>query len=358
MFRALFLSLLCAAASAQTPPAPAAASVTGQIRAIIDEYETNVRANTQKIIDAKTEAERDQYRATVPSAAPYATRVLKIVEDHAADPASAAGVTWLITQAAAFPEYEKALNLLATTHATLAGIAPAVKSLEYQPLEKTEPILRAVREKNPNAEEKAAATYALGMQYFRLAEAAPTPEKADEAKKQAMDLFQDIVANYGQVTIQGFPIADQAGRVLFEMGNLSLGSEVPEIDGKDVDGTGFKLSDYRGKYAVLMFWGGWCHACHGIIPLVNQFVNEMGGKPVVVLGINTDIPDEARKAYQDYKVNFRNWSDGTTSGPITTLFNLRNFPTFYLIGPDGKIVLKQTSIEAIREKLKDLPAAP
>lgn len=351
-FRILLFSLICSLVHAQTQ------SAGEQIHVVIDEYETNVRANTQKIIDAKTEEERDKYRATVPSAAPYATRVLKIVEAHNADPTSAAGVSWLITQAAAFPEHARALEMLATTHVTSAGIAPAVKSLEYQPLEKAEPILRTIREKNPNLEEKAAATYALGMQYFRQAEASPTPEKAGEARRQSMDLFQDIAANYSQITIQGFPIADQAGRMLFEMGNLSVGSEVPEIDGKDVDGTGFKLSDYRGKHIVLMFWGGWCHACHGIIPLVNQFVNEMQGKPVVVLGINTDIPDEARKAYQDYNVNFRNWSDGTTSGPITTLFNLRNFPTFYLIGPDGKIVLKQTSIEAIREKLKDLSPAP
>jgi len=329
-----------------------AETVQEQIRAVIDEYENNVRANTQKIIAATTEEERAKYRATVPSAGPYATRVLGLVQEHVSDPGSAVGVSWLITQAAAFPEFDQALQLLATLHLTSSGIAPAVKALEYQPLEKVESILRDVREKNPNAEEKAAATYALGMQYFRRFEAALSPEQAEKAKVQAMDCFQDIIANYGQTTIQGFPIADQAGRMLFEMGNLSVGSEVPEIDGQDVDGSAFKLSDFRGQYVVLMFWGGWCHACHGVIPQVNQFVTDMRGKPVVILGINTDIPNEARQAYQDYQVNFRNWSDGTTSGPITTLFNLRNFPTFYLVGPDGKIVLKQTSIEAIKETMK------
>jgi hypothetical protein len=50
-------------------------------------------------------------------------------------------------------------------------------------------------------------------------------------------------------------------------------------------------------------------------------------------------------------VNFRNWSDGTTGGPITTLFNLRNFPTIYLIDPTGVVRLKNTSIDAVREKL-------
>ncbi|HEY1085065.1 MAG TPA: TlpA disulfide reductase family protein [Prosthecobacter sp.] len=345
---------------ASPSPAPAAAEggVAPRIQALIDQYETSVRANTQKMIDAKTEEERAKYRSTIPSAGPYAARVLRLVEASPADPGSAVGINWLVTQALAFPEAQTALQLLGSTHAASAGIAPAVKALEYQPAEKALPLLKTIREKNSHAEEKAAALYALGMQHFRQFDAALSPQQAEAAKAQAMDCFQEIVSHHGQTTIQGFPIADQDGRKLFEMTNLSVGSEAPEIDGKDVDGTAFKLSDQRGQHVVLMFWGGWCHACHGVIPLVNQFVTDMQGqkKPVTVLGINTDIPDEARQAYKTYKVNFRNWSDGTTSGPITTLFNLRNFPTFYLVGPDGKIVLKQTSIEAIREKLKDLPA--
>jgi hypothetical protein len=41
----------------------------------------------------------------------------------------------------------------------------------------------------------------------------------------------------------------QAG---FEVGDLA-----PEIVGNDVDGSEFKLSDYRGKVVVLDFWGDW-----------------------------------------------------------------------------------------------------
>lgn len=37
-----------------------------------------------------------------------------------------------------------------------------------------------------------------------------------------------------------------------EVGNLA-----PEINGKDMDGVAFKLSDYRGKVVMLDFWGDW-----------------------------------------------------------------------------------------------------
>ncbi len=38
---------------------------------------------------------------------------------------------------------------------------------------------------------------------------------------------------------------------------LAIGREAPEIEGNDVDGVPFKLSDYRGKIVVLDFWGNW-----------------------------------------------------------------------------------------------------
>lgn len=39
--------------------------------------------------------------------------------------------------------------------------------------------------------------------------------------------------------------------------DLEIGKVAPEIQGKDVDGKSFKLSDYRGKVVVLDFWGDW-----------------------------------------------------------------------------------------------------
>lgn len=58
---------------------------------------------------------------------------------------------------------------------------------------------------------------------------------------------------------------DRAGRTfgamaeapLFEIRNLSVGATAPEIEGNDLDGVAFKLSDYRGKVVVLDFWGHW-----------------------------------------------------------------------------------------------------
>jgi hypothetical protein len=52
---------------------------------------------------------------------------------------------------------------------------------------------------------------------------------------------------------------DRGGKETPESGNvgLNIGQVAPEIEGEDLEGKHFKLSDYRGKVVVLDFWGNW-----------------------------------------------------------------------------------------------------
>ncbi|HBJ83805.1 MAG TPA: hypothetical protein DDZ88_08050 [Verrucomicrobiales bacterium] len=340
------LLLLLVSAAAQEPVAPLAA----QIRGLIDEYENSVRANTQKIIAATTEEEKNKYRSSIPSAGPCATKMMQLVQANLDQPEVVKAVSWLVTGAANFPEGQEALKMLGTTFADRKGIAEAVKQLEYHGLP-AEPLLKAVIEKNTHREEKAAALYALGAIHFKNFDASADRVSGEASKNKALECFQQLNTDYAEVTIQGFKLADFTAKMLFEMTNLQVGCEAPEIEGKDAEGVSFKLSDYRGKHVIVIFWGGWCHACHGILPLMNQAAAQLKDKNVVVLGVNTDIESEAKKALADHQVAFRNLLDNTTSGPNTSLYNLRNFPTLYLIDPKGLIAIKNGSLDAMMNQM-------
>jgi cytochrome oxidase Cu insertion factor (SCO1/SenC/PrrC family) len=58
----------------------------------------------------------------------------------------------------------------------------------------------------------------------------------------------------GQQNKQGSPAKSppSTATVGLEVGNLA-----PEIEGEDIDGVKFKLSDYRGKVVLLDFWATW-----------------------------------------------------------------------------------------------------
>jgi len=48
------------------------------------------------------------------------------------------------------------------------------------------------------------------------------------------------------------PNAKTAPQIGIQVGNKAL-----EIEGEDIQGNKFKLSDYRGKVVMLDFWGNW-----------------------------------------------------------------------------------------------------
>ena len=74
----------------------------------------------------------------------------------------------------------------------------------------------------------------------------------ESAHKRAHDLFVKVQSDFPDSKA-----AKQAGSGLFELEHLQIGMTVPEIEGTDVEGAPFKLSEYRGKVVVLDFWGNW-----------------------------------------------------------------------------------------------------
>ncbi len=52
-------------------------------------------------------------------------------------------------------------------------------------------------------------------------------------------------------------LVERAKGNLFEIEHLQIGMVAPDIEGEDLHGETFRLSDYRGNVVVLDFWGDW-----------------------------------------------------------------------------------------------------
>jgi hypothetical protein len=79
----------------------------------------------------------------------------------------------------------------------------------------------------------------------------------DELLHEAEKLFERTIAEYGDVTASRGTLGQMAQATLFELHHLVVGKAAPDIEGEDIDGKKFKLSDYRGKIVLLDFWGHW-----------------------------------------------------------------------------------------------------
>lgn len=77
----------------------------------------------------------------------------------------------------------------------------------------------------------------------------------DHAMAEVETLLEEAVSKYADVKVpDSTTVGERAGAELFEVRNLRVGKEAPDIEGDDQDGTRFKLSDYRGKVVLLDFW--------------------------------------------------------------------------------------------------------
>ena len=128
---------------------------------------------------------------------------------------------------------------------------------------------KKLQKQSPHKPVQAAAKYGLIGMYqnmFRYQEYAKKnpdmdiPEFIAQFDADSVDmeeLYQDLADNYGELSYGNRNYKELAERALFEIRYLSIGKVAPDIEGSDLDGEDFKLSDYRGKVVVLDFWGDW-----------------------------------------------------------------------------------------------------
>jgi hypothetical protein len=189
-------------------------------------------------------------------------RAVELARKNPKDPAALEALTWAITGGLGYHDDETnaAFDLLVRDHLAsdklemICGYASLFS--EYKA---PEAFLRAVLEKSPHRAMKGIACLCLARNR-KYAAARATYEKkpeADRLAKESEELYERAIDQYADVAYRDRSVGDRAKAALFEMRNLVIGKAAPEVEGEDVEGKKFKLSDYRGKVVVLDFWGHW-----------------------------------------------------------------------------------------------------
>ena len=111
--------------------------------------------------------------------------------------------------------------------------------------------LRTLVAESSSAKVAAAAHFQLAGYLLDL------PNAGEEQREEARQLLMTLKEKYGELDAdRKRTYAALATGVLQSM-EIAPGKPAPEIEGKDLDGVPFKLSDYRGKVVLLDFWGHW-----------------------------------------------------------------------------------------------------
>ncbi|MFK7786045.1 MAG: TlpA family protein disulfide reductase, partial [Crocinitomicaceae bacterium] len=134
------------------------------------------------------------------------------------------------------------------------------------------------------------------------------------------------------------------------------GDPAPEIKTELVNGKQFKLSELKGDYVLLSFWGSWCGPCRVKAPALIAFHQKYKGRVKIVsvalekeyaAGIAAAKKDGFTWEHQIVEESRFVMMSGTAQD-----YGVSEIPTMFLISPEG-ILLGKKSLQEIEEIIKD-----
>jgi hypothetical protein len=195
-----------------------------EYRGVLADYE----AATQKLLKAHREKSAQQF--------------LYFAEQLGDERAALEALIWVVSNVESTQSVDRAIELVVKHHLESNALLETCQRLAGGPAANGEKLLRAVLGRTPDREINAWASFALAK---NLAQRAASDEKLQAEVDQLVDRLARRFRN-----IRGLDGSVSEFR-------RSIGQIAPEIEGEDIDGKKFKLSDYRGKVVVLDFWGNW-----------------------------------------------------------------------------------------------------
>lgn len=129
--------------------------------------------------------------------------------------------------------------------------------------------------------------------------------------------------------------------------HIEQGAEAANISGTLRNGSGFSLSDLRGKYVLLDYWGSWCKPCREshpqLVKLYNDYHDKVfkdgSGFEIVSFGVEKNQEAWLNAIAQDnLDWEYHLVSTHLFDSPQVKAFDVKQIPTKFLINPEGIII--------------------
>ena len=232
------------------------------------------------------------------------------------------------TRPAFGPERKRILDSFSENHLKKPGIGPFCIGLAESGDPQSLAILEKVISENPDEPTQGIAALAASMLLKSLGDAPEVMAKRITYLRKA--IIQAYDQKIGDVTV-----ADIAADELYVINNLSKGRTAPDLSGTDVAGRTVRLSDLKGKVAILLFWDAKSTETDRIIGLTNQLAVKYDGKPVSIIGVTPEALDRIRALQADGSIKWNNIIDPTDK--LAGEYKVASRPAVLVISDKGVI---------------------
>ncbi len=176
----------------------------------------------------------------------------------------------------------------------------------------------------------------------------PAPQTQTEHQHQHSP-FESFAESTGDVNQPKVSLNDviKTARTWGPVYTYWYGKMAPDFTLTDIDGKQHKLSDYRGKNVMLIFWATWCPPCLMEIPHLISLRNIIDKEQLAMLAISNENPALVKQFVASKKINYTVLSDrGTMPLPYN---QIRGIPCSFFINPEGKIKLATSGLLSLGE---------
>jgi peroxiredoxin len=385
----LVLGLTAVAVRADDPPATKASGSSRAFETLKEEYENaqkkyvEERQAAQKeamkaLREAKTDADKQaaqkKLRETLTAgpAQQFSARFLDFAEKNPQAP-EAFEALFMALRTSGGPTakggtWATILQHLQAHYTTRPEIGRMVRVLGNMNDEAATKLVREIIAKNPDHKIQGRACKALAEGRTKVAKLADQL-KANPRSRQLIEeqAGKDYVAKLLADAEKAQQELQELTRLVREkyadvFPDLTVGKPAPEVVSQDLDGKEVKLSALKGNVVVLDLWVTASNRCKAMIPQQRELVSRLKDKPFVLVSMSAD---EKKTTLTDFlakeKMPWTHWWNGDEGGIIDD-WEVRTFPTIYILDAQGVIRFKDVKgdqlEEAVYELLKELEKKP
>jgi peroxiredoxin len=126
------------------------------------------------------------------------------------------------------------------------------------------------------------------------------------------------------------------------------GKKAPDFLLNDIEGNQHRLSDYKGKNVMLVFWATWCPACNMEIPHLIELRKIYGEEKLAILAISNESTELLKQFAAEKGINYKLLSPGNKLLPAP-FADVQAIPTTFFIDRKGAIKLAAEGLVSLEE---------
>ena len=230
-------------------------------------------------------------------------------------------------------ERKRILQAFTASHLGKPGIEPFIIALSEIGDPQTLSILEKIASEHPDEGTQGIAALGAALTLSRLGE-------EPELMKKRLTYLRKAIVQSSDLKVGDRTVADIAADQLYIIQHLVKGRTAPEFSGTDVAGRIVKLSDFRGKITVLLFWDAQTPETDRIINLTNRLSTKNVGKPVQILGITPEPATRINELQGQGAIKWNNIADPKEE--LATAYHIASRPAIIVI--DAKGIIQYTGL--------------